>query len=60
MAFVFIVPNIDAQSKQIKRPKSKVGISSVDTFVKESFDIYGKVYKYDGKAKNRRVEFVKI
>ncbi|WP_296385494.1 OmpA family protein, partial [Winogradskyella sp.] len=28
----------------------KVGISSVDRFVKESFDLYDKVYKYDGYA----------
>ena len=50
MAFVFINPNIEAQTKQLKRPKSKVGVSSVDTFVSESFDIYDKVYKYDGYA----------
>ncbi len=37
-----------SQTKQIKRPKSRVGISSVDRFVQESFDIYDKVYKYDG------------
>lgn len=51
IAFVFILPNIEAQTKQIKRPKSKVGVYSVDTFVSESFDIYDKVYKYDGYAK---------
>ncbi len=39
-----------SQTKQIKRPKSRVGISSVDRFVQESFDIYDKVYKYDGYA----------
>lgn len=37
-----------AQTKKIKRPRSTVGISSVDQFVRESFDIYDKVYKYDG------------
>lgn len=50
MAFVFIIPSIEAQTKKIKRPKSSVGVSSVDTFVSESFDIYDKVYKYDGYA----------
>ncbi|WP_396601953.1 hypothetical protein [Algibacter sp. R77976] len=50
MAFVFITPNIESQTKQLKRPKSNVGISSVDTFVHESFDVYDKVYKYDGYA----------
>jgi len=50
MAFVFIFPNLEAQTKQLKRPKSKVGVYSVDTFVQESFDIYDKVYKYDGYA----------
>lgn len=39
-----------SQTKRIKRPKSPVGISSVDRFVTESFDIYDKVYKYDGYA----------
>ena len=39
-----------SQTKKIKRPKNKVGISSVDIFVGESFDLYDKVYKYDGYA----------
>ncbi|WP_040281149.1 OmpA family protein [Psychroserpens damuponensis] len=39
-----------SQTKKLKRPKSRVGISSVDTFVQESFDLYEKVYKYDGYA----------
>ena len=39
-----------AQTKKIKRPKSKVGISSVDSFVRESFDLYDKVFMYDGYA----------
>ena len=51
MAFAFIIPNLEAQTKQIKRPKSRVGVSSVDTFVSESFDIYDKVYMYDGYVK---------
>jgi outer membrane protein OmpA-like peptidoglycan-associated protein len=43
-------PVLEAQTKKIKRPKSKVGIYSVDNFVGESFDLYDKVYKYDGYA----------
>jgi hypothetical protein len=33
---------LDAQTKKIKRPKSKVGIYSVDNFVGESFDLFDK------------------
>ncbi|WP_321262614.1 OmpA family protein [Psychroserpens sp.] len=47
---LFFLSTSVAQTKKIKRPKSSVGISSVDTFVRESFDIYDKVYKYDGYA----------
>ncbi|PWH84524.1 OmpA family protein [Algibacter marinivivus] len=50
MALVFIITSVEAQTKQIKRPKSKTNVYSVDTFVSESFDIYDKVYKYDGYA----------
>lgn len=39
-----------AQTKKLKRPSSTVGISSVDKFVRESFNIYDKVYMYDGYA----------
>lgn len=46
----FIAPNLEAQTKRIKRPKSSVGISSVDNYVRNSFDLYDKVYKYDGYA----------
>jgi len=53
---IFIAPNIESQTRKIKRPKSKVGISSVDSFVQESFDLYDKVYKpvvhYDLKEKS--------
>ena len=49
-ALLLVIPDTIAQTKKIKRPKSRVGISSVDTFVKESFDLYDKVYKYDGYA----------
>ena len=47
---IFLAPNLEAQTKKIKRPKSRVGVSSVDSFVQESFDLYDKVYKYDGYA----------
>ncbi|MBO6881820.1 OmpA family protein [Winogradskyella sp.] len=46
----FLAPNLEAQTKRIKRPKSSVGISSVDNYVRNSFDLYDKVYKYDGYA----------
>ncbi|MDT0559092.1 OmpA family protein [Ichthyenterobacterium sp. W332] len=49
---LIVIPNLEAQTKKIKRPKSRVGISSVDTFVQESFDLYDKVYKYDGYAES--------
>ncbi|WP_111685396.1 OmpA family protein [Winogradskyella tangerina] len=49
-AVLFILPSLDAQTKRIKRPKSRVGVGSVDRFVQESFDLYDKVYKYDGYA----------
>ena len=47
---LFITPTLEAQTKKIKRPKSRVGVASVDSFVQESFDLYDKVYKYDGYA----------
>jgi len=39
--------SIQAQTKKIKRPGSSVGIASVDNFVRNSFDLYDKVYMYD-------------
>lgn len=39
-----------AQTKKLKRPSSRVNIASVDKFVRNSFDIYDKVYMYDGYA----------
>jgi len=48
--FLLITQNTLAQTKKIKRPSSTVGISSVDKFVRESFNIYDKVYMYDGYA----------
>ena len=50
LAFLFFIPLSHSQTKKLKRPKSRVGVSSVDTFVQESFDLYDKVYKYDGYA----------
>ena len=50
LVFLFFIPQSYAQTKKIKRPKNRVGISSVDRFVRESFDLYDKVYKYDGYA----------
>lgn len=47
---LFIAPTLDAQTKKLKRPKNRVGVASVDNFVQESFDLYDKVYKYDGYA----------
>tara|TARA_R110000868_G_scaffold279207_1_gene539297 strand:+ start:3131 stop:3334 length:204 start_codon:yes stop_codon:yes gene_type:complete len=51
--FVFFIPNSFAQTKKIKRPKSTVGIRSVNVFV-------GDNSTSDGKAQNRCVEFIKI
>jgi len=48
--FLFSNQTTEAQTKRLKRPSSRVGISSVDTFVRESFDLYGKVYMYEGYA----------
>ncbi len=50
MFLVFFITNTNAQTKKINRPKSSVGISSVDNFVRNSFNIYDKVYMYDGYA----------
>lgn len=47
---ILITSNIYGQTKQLKRPKKPVGLSSVDIFVTQSFDLYDKVYKYDGYA----------
>ena len=48
--FIFSLET-NAQTKKLKRPSSRVGVSSVDKFVRESFDLYDKVYMYDGYAK---------
>ena len=49
LALLF-VPTVEAQTKKLKRPTSRVGMNSIDTFVRESFDIYDKVYMYDSYA----------
>ena len=46
--FLFIAPQLQAQTKRIKRPRGSIGVSSADRFVRESFDLYDKVYRYDG------------
>ncbi|MDU8885393.1 OmpA family protein [Yeosuana sp. MJ-SS3] len=52
-ALFFILNHcIQAQTKKIKRPSSSVGVASTDTFVKESFDIYDKVYLYETYAQS--------
>jgi hypothetical protein len=51
---LFISPFAQAQEKRLKRPSSRVGIPSVDTFVRESFDLYDKVYIYDNYAQEGR------
>lgn len=52
-AFLLVSSSISAQTKKLKRPSSKTGISSVDNFVKSSFDLYEKVYRYDAYAKSQ-------
>lgn len=47
--FIFSIDGY-SQTKKLKRPSSRVGVTSVDRFVKESFDLYDKVYMYDGYA----------
>ncbi len=51
---ILFINSAFSQTKKVKRPKSKVGISSVDRFVQESFDIYDKVYMYDEYAANEK------
>ena len=51
--FLFPFQNLEAQTKKakkLKRPTSRVGIASTDSFVQESFDLYDKVYMYDSYA----------
>lgn len=47
---LMIAPQLEAQTKRIKRPRGSIGVYSADKFVRESFDIYDKVYRYDGYA----------
>lgn len=56
-AFCFLLPlqNLEGQTKKtkkLKRPTGRVGITSVDSFVGESFDLYDKVYMYDSYAES--------
>ncbi|MDC7997546.1 OmpA family protein [Gilvibacter sediminis] len=48
LVFLLIGPQLQAQTKRIKRPRGSIGVSSADRFVRESFDLYDKVYRYDG------------
>tara|TARA_R110002073_G_scaffold139232_3_gene289459 strand:- start:12476 stop:13969 length:1494 start_codon:yes stop_codon:yes gene_type:complete len=48
---LFISSTMLAQTKRLKRPNSAVGIFKVDDFVSRSFNIYDRVYQYDGYAK---------
>ena len=52
LIFFILSNSFQAQTKKIKRPNSRVGIASTDTFVQESFDIYDKVYMYDTYAQS--------
>ncbi|MDV7138293.1 OmpA family protein [Maribacter sp. TH_r10] len=49
LGFLFL-NSLHSQEKRLKRPSGRVGIHSVDTFVRESFDLYDKVYIYDNYA----------
>ena len=51
---LLVCTTVNAQKKRLKRPSSTVGIYSVDTFVRESFDIYAKVYHYDQKSQSEQ------
>lgn len=48
LSSIVLQETLHAQTKRLKRPTSRVGITSVDRFVRESFDLYDKVYRYDG------------
>ena len=50
LLLLFFSSAIDAQTKRLKRPNSRVGAINIDRFVRESFDLYDKVYMYDGYA----------
>ena len=56
IALLFISPYIYSQLKQ---PKNATDIHSVDQFIKESFDIYDKVYKHDGYTKAAKNTLIK-
>ena len=52
LGFLLHIGIVEAQTKRLKRPSSRVGIASVDTFVRESFDLYNKVYRFDRYAES--------
>ena len=52
MLFLLLAPTLQAQTKRIKRPHGSIGVSSADRFVRESFDLYDKVYRYESYAEN--------
>lgn len=48
MLVLFLIPSTSwSQEKRIKPPKRKSKITSVDQFVKHSFELYHKVFVYD-------------
>ena len=54
LSCLFIVQFSQAQKKKLKSPSSRVGITSVDAFVRESFNLYDKVYLYDDYAEQNK------
>jgi len=48
---LFMPMNVWSQDKRIKPPKRKSKITSVDNFVKHSFELYHKVFVYDSLTK---------
>ena len=54
LVWLLVSPTLEAQNKKLKRPTSRVGVASVDTFVRESFDLYDKVYFYDTASEEGR------
>lgn len=59
----FLIPSVNAKTKEIKRPKNRVGVLGVDRFAQGSFHIYDKKYKYNGYAeasKNALITIYKI
>ena len=62
IATLLILSISQAQTNKLKRPKNTIGVSSVDTFVSESFDALINIYKVsedrlesDGKGESEPV-----